>query len=120
MSMAALHADAFMSEALANRAVWAIRDYEGFPTSTNSSGQTAMPFWSTERRAQRIIEGVAAYQNFKPVRLELEVFVERWLSGLERDGLYAGLNWSGERATGYDMLPKDVRARLAAARTNVR
>jgi hypothetical protein len=114
MSVSAVHADAFASEAHAAKAVWAIRDANGFPTSTNASGETAMPFWSKESRARRVIEGVDAYRDFEPVRLELEVFVGHWLPGLERDGLLVGLNWSGKRATGYDMLAEDVRARLAA------
>jgi hypothetical protein len=114
MSISAAHAAAFASEALAADAVWAIRDADGFPTSTNASGETAMPFWSSENRARRIIEGVDAYRGFEPVRLELEAFLERWLPGLERDGLVVGLNWSGDRAAGYDMPPKDVRARLSA------
>ena len=73
-----------------------------------------MPFWSTESRARRVIEGVEAYRSFEPVRLELEIFTGRWLAGLQTDGLIVGLNWSGERATGYDMKPGDVLARLTA------
>jgi len=114
MSIAAIHADAFTSEALTGDAVWAIRDANGFPTSTNASGETAMPFWSTESRARRVIAGATAYRGFEPVRLEFQAFVQHWLPGLERDGLLVGLNWSGERTTGYDMHPKDVRARLDA------
>ena len=116
MSISAAHADAFASEALAAEAVWAIRDASGFPTSTNASGEPTMPFWSTENRARRIIESVDGYRGFEPVRLELDAFVGRWLVGLERDGLKVGLNWSGARATGYDMQPAEVRARLAAQR----
>jgi len=115
MSISAVHADAFTLEAHAAKAVWAIRDAHGFPTSTNASGETAMPFWSTESRARLIVENVTAYRDFEPIRLELESFLGQWLPGLERDGLLVGLNWSGERATGYDMHPADVRARLAAS-----
>lgn len=114
MSTAAAHADAFVSEALATNTVWAIRDASGFPTSTNSSGETAMPFWSMESRARRVIEGLDAYRGFEPVQLELETFTARWLAGLQNDGLMVGLNWSGERASGYDMKPADLRARLDA------
>jgi hypothetical protein len=117
MSISSINADAFVTEAIRSQAVWAIRDEEGFPTSTNASGETAMPFWSMESRAKKVIERVAAYRGFQPVQLDLATFVERWLPGLERDGLFVGLNWSGERATGYDMAPKDVLARLVAARS---
>lgn len=40
------------------------------------------------------------------------MFRDNWLSGLERDGLLVGVNWSGPYALGYDVAPKDVRARI--------
>jgi hypothetical protein len=115
MSISAAHADAFVSEALGPRKVWGIRDEAGFPTSTNPSGEIAMPFWSSESRAKKITDSVSAYAGFKPTPIDLAVFIERWLPGLEKDGLRCGLNWSGERATGYDLKPSEVLARLLAA-----
>jgi hypothetical protein len=112
MSIAGAHATQFFEEIVATGNVWSVRDDAGFPTSTNASGEAAMPFWSSERRALKIIAGVAAYQNFVPARLALDTFRSRWLPGLERDGLRVGINWSGDRATGYDMVPRDVIARL--------
>ncbi len=112
MSISAVHAGAFVSEALAADKVWGIRDEAGFPTSTNASGEIAMPFWSSEGRAKKITESVSAYGGFEPTPIELTAFVERWLPGLEKDGLCCGLNWSGERATGYDLKPSELLARL--------
>jgi hypothetical protein len=76
-----------------------------------------MPFWSSLSRAEKVIATVAAYRGFSPVELDLALFLERWLPGLERDGLKAGLNWSGELATGYDVEPSAVAAGLSAARS---
>jgi hypothetical protein len=115
MSIAAAQAAAFVTEVAAGHEVWTIRDSGGFPTSTNASGQTAMPFWSKESRAQRVIDTIPRYRAFQTERLTLAEFVENWLPGLEGDGLLAGLNWSGARAIGYDMSPGDVRARIEAA-----
>lgn len=115
MSVAAAQADRFFTEAIANDSVWAIKDDGGFPTSTNMSGETAMPFWSLESRASKVTSGVAAYRDFLPYRISLTEFLERWLPGLERDGLTVGLNWSGARAIGYDVSPADVRERLQRA-----
>jgi len=112
VSVAATHAAKFFKEAAATGQVWAIRDDAGFPTSTNASSETAMPFWSSESRAQKVIARVADYEGFTPEKLPLDVFKSRWLPGLERDGLHVGINWSGDRATGYDMLPSDVAARF--------
>ena len=67
-----------------------------------------MPFWSSLRRVEKIIKNVEAYNGFEPIELELDVFKARWLVGLKRDGLNVGINWSGDRATGYDMLPDNV------------
>ena len=94
--------------------VWTIRDDAGFPTSTNQSNEAAMPFWSSETRARLTIETVASYRNFTPHQLTLEVFRDRWLVGLENDALRVGINWSGERATGFDVAPADARRRLAS------
>jgi hypothetical protein len=118
MSISAINADAFVSEVLNGTQVWGIRDKDGFPTSTNASGETAMPFWSSEKRAMSIITAVPAYRDFKPEPIPLSAFIERWLPGLKKDGLYCGLNWSGERAKGYDLSPTDLMARLAAAQGN--
>lgn len=117
MSMSSLSADAFVAEVVKKRLVWGIRDKGGFPTSTNASGEVAMPFWSSEAGALAVIDAVAAYRNFEPVPIGLSEFVERWLPGLERDGLRCGLNWAGKRATGYDLTPTAVLARLTGAKS---
>ena len=75
-----------------------------------------MPFWSKESRARNVIEGVEAYSSFEPFELSLAEFTERWLTGLERDGLFVGLNWYGQQATGYNFTPAQVRSRLDAAK----
>jgi len=115
MSIAAAHAHNFFSDVVKNNALWTIRDDAGFPTSTNPSSETSMPFWSSEDRAQRIIDNVLAYRGFTTHRLALSEFLERWLVGLERDGLMVGINWSGTHVSGYDYSPSDVRNRLREA-----
>lgn len=114
MPIAPLHADAFYREVAKTKSVWTIRDTDGFPTSTNASGETAMPFWSTESRARAVIDSVDAYAGFSPHRLDLEEFRSGWLPGLDRDGLFVGLNWSGERAVGFDVKPGEALVRLQA------
>lgn len=74
-----------------------------------------MPFWSSESRATLVVNNVSAYGGFNVVAISLEEFLSRWVPGLENDGLLAGLNWSGERATGYDVFPGDLLLNLEAA-----
>jgi len=64
-----------------------------------------MPFWSTLSRVERIIKTVPAYAGLSPVEISLDEFMAKWLPGLEKDGLLIGVNWSGARATGYDLEP---------------
>ena len=73
-----------------------------------------MAFWSKRSRAQRIIDNVPAYSAFEVEEIELGRWREEWLPGLKRDGLLVVLNWSGKRATGYDLPPDDVLSNLQA------
>jgi hypothetical protein len=110
-----MHARAFYRDVAAAREVWTIRDDAGFPAPIASGGQRAMPFWSSERRALRVIRQVEAYKGFVPVRIEWEAFRDRWLPGLEKDGLRVGVNWTEPKATGYDIDPRDLEANVEAA-----
>ena len=117
MSIAAPQSAAFFDEILAHGAVWTIQDDGGFPAPRTGSGERAMPFWSLESRARKIIDNVAAYEGFETFRLTLEEFESNWLAGMEKDGLLVGINWAGKRAMGYDMTPAEVRASIAARRS---
>jgi hypothetical protein len=116
VSQSAAQAAAFRRELASAGEVWTIEDAGGVPAPKAQSGPRAMPFWSTQSRAQRVIETAPAYAGFAPRRLTLEEFEARWLPGLQRDGLLVGINWSGPRATGYELEPETVAAWLRAAR----
>lgn len=116
MGLSAASAAAFYRDVVARGEVWTIRDTGGFATSTNGSGEKAMPFWSSRARAQAVIKSAPAYSGFEPFALGLDSFVDDWLAGLEKDGLLAGLNWSGGRVTGYDERPNEVAKHIARLR----
>ena len=69
---------------------------------------------ATRARVQRIIETVPAYAGFKPVEISWSDFCSRWVPGLTRDGLLAGVNWSGESAVGYDLTPEELQRNVEA------
>jgi hypothetical protein len=113
MSVSAAQADAFYREVLEHSTVWGVRDADGYPAPETPEGR-AMPFWSLRSRAERIVAKVPAYAGFEVVGLPLEEWRALWLPGLQRDGVRVGLNWSGKRATGFDLSAEDIERNLSA------
>ena len=105
----------FYREVAATGLIWTIRDEGGFPAPLNADGDRTQPFWSSRSRVERIIESVAAYRGFIPVEIALHDFLERWVVGLAKDGILVGVNWTGVRATGYDIAPASVAECIAGA-----
>jgi hypothetical protein len=114
MSQAASQASAFYREVAASRKVWTIRDAGGYPAPKGTSGKRAQPFWSSRSRVETIINTVPAYAGFTPDEISWEKFCSAWAPGMTRDGLLVGVNWSGERAVGYDIEPDQVVRNVAA------
>lgn len=114
MTIAAPHAAAFYREVAISRVVWAIQDAGGFPAPIGTDDRRAMPFWSSQSRALKVIESVRAYTGFTPVPIQWQTFCERWVSGLCQDSLLVGVNWAGPRATGYDVEPNEVKRNIEA------
>jgi len=108
MSLSAAHAAAFRREVPGEGRVWSIRDSGGFPAPADASGVRAMPFWSKQSRAQRVVSAVPAYRGFDVVEIPVSDWLDSWLPGLQRDGLLVGVNWAGARATGFDMTPTQL------------
>lgn len=114
MTQSAAQADSFYAEIVRTGLVWTLRDENGYSAPKGKEEQRVQPFWSSRSRVEKIISSVAAYAGMEPHPIKLPIWRERWLPGLQRDGLLVGLNWSGERATGYDVGPTDVVRALAA------
>lgn len=115
MSISAAQAIHFYQEVILHQQVWGIRDSGGFPAPRNGDGERSMPFWSLRSRAEKVISSIPAYSAFEVEEIPVGVWRTRWIDGLDRDGILVGLNWSGDRATGYDIQPLEVRARLEAS-----
>lgn len=92
--------------------VWTLSDDVGYPATKNAAGQRVQPFWSSASRVAKIIKTVPAYAGFHPEEMSWSAFRDEFLPGLERDGMLIGVNWSGPRATGYEVTPQEVRARV--------
>jgi hypothetical protein len=108
MSLSAAHTAAFRREVPCEGRVWSIRDSRGFPAPRASDGTRALPFWSKQSRANRVVAAVDAYRTFDVVEVPVSDWLDSWLPGLRRDGLLVGVNWAGARATGFDLTPAQV------------
>ena len=108
MSIWSVHAASFYKEVAQTQIVWGIKDCSGFPAPKGTDGKRVMPFWSSESRALAIIDSLPDYKGFAPVPIPWAEFVSRWVPGLEKEKLLVGVNWSGERATGYDITPSEL------------
>jgi hypothetical protein len=111
-SFSSVNAQAFRDDLIKNEKVWIIKDENGIPAPKNNEGKRALPFWSTERRAQNMVESVIEYKDCWTHALTLDEFESKWLKGMEEDDLLVGINWSGSRTTGYDVTPQEVRTWL--------
>lgn len=113
MSQSASQAAAFYRDVAAQRALWTLCDEVGFPQPMTSSGRRAQPFWSSRARVERIIATLPAYAEFEPHEVSWRAFVAEWAPELERAQVLVGVNWSGARATGYDLEPSEVVANVS-------
>ena len=107
-SAAQAQANLFYFEVASNKIIWTLCDQSGFPAPLDSEGNRAMPFWSSQERVKIIIRTIPEFEGFDIVKIRWDEFKDRWLPGLEKDGLLVGINWSGDTATGYDVLPKSI------------
>ena len=98
-----------LSEIAESEQIFTIQDEQGIPSTENSEGEATMPFWSSAEKAQSFIQQTAGYENFQVLAIEWEVFAEKWVPGLDRDKLLAGLNWEqGGEAKGFDLMPFEL------------
>jgi hypothetical protein len=108
MSIASAHAAAFRREVSTDRQVWTLLEDDEYIAPHKPDGTRAMPFWSKGSRAKLVVEQVAAYHGLTIVSFALEPWLTDLLPWLAEQSVLAGINWSGERALGYDVPAKDV------------
>ncbi|MEM7460400.1 MAG: DUF2750 domain-containing protein [Pseudomonadota bacterium] len=118
MSGYAAQAAKFYKEVAESGIMWTVRDDLGFPAPKTSSGQRSMPFWSSKSRVEKIISNVPAYAGFRPEKVTYNKFIHYWVDELSRARQLVGVNWSGNRATGFDLKPERVEKYIESERRN--
>lgn len=113
MSASGAQASAFFREVAQHRTVWWVRDDNGSPMPPSDSGRPAFPYWSSEARAQR---AAALWgSQFRVMSMPLDHWRNAALPDLAKDEFRVGINWSGQRLTGWDFTVDEVLNRLAHA-----
>lgn len=110
MSQSASQAAAFFREVAVHRIVWYVRDDEGSPAPETSSGQRALPFWSSEARAQRAAKIWGG--DLRAASVSLHVWRTKELLSLTGEDYLIGINWTGPRLVGWEFTVPEVLSRL--------
>jgi hypothetical protein len=110
VSVSGAQAAAFFREIVQTHTVWWVRDEGGSPTPVASSGRPAFPYWSSETRAQRAARLWGP--QFRAVSMPLDHWRSSALPDLAKDDFRVGINWSGQRLTGWDFTVDEVVNRL--------
>ncbi|MGV9805568.1 DUF2750 domain-containing protein [Micromonospora chersina] len=114
MSVSAAQSAAFRKEAPAAGHVWTVLEDDSYIAPHKPDGSRAMPFWSRQSRAQRVVDHVPAYSGLEIVAIPFDAWLRDLVPWLAEQGVLIGVNWSGERATGYDVSPQDILGWFAA------
>lgn len=102
------YGSSFIEEIVKQQKVWTIEENEdAYATATNMDGQSIIPFWSSKLGAEKIINSVKAYRDYKPNEISIENFIQL-LTELDNEGLLIGANWRGKQLMGHDMEPKEI------------
>ena len=86
-----------------NGKVFASDSNEYFEDETDSEGREVIPFWSSTY----LKYGTYFTQGETSHTLQLRPFMEKWLKGMDKDGVVVGVNWDDE-GVGAEILPKDL------------
>lgn len=99
--------DRFIVEALENGCVWGLQGDQGWALcdSETRDDTDVMPLWSQESFARLHCQD--DWKDYSPVAIELEEFLEDWLTGMHEDVLLVGVNWNASME-GEELEPLDL------------
>ena len=101
MSIAAAQYDKFKQQVVEEELVWTFTEDDDYLVFPVREGE-AVPFWSSQSRLTKVCKYHPKYSRYEQHSLPLTEFLEL-LRQLQADKISVGVNWSGERLTGYDV-----------------
>ncbi len=110
----------FVRRVIAAREVWGLKSEDGWAcaasTADGSEDRSVMPFWSDRAYAKQCAK--EDWSHYEPTPIPLELFLERWLPGMESDDCIVGTNWNGHLC-GYEIAPPDLKQEIERELENV-
>lgn len=86
----------FIDEVLDNEIIWGLSNEEGWAScdSNDFESRQVIPFWSSEKLAQKLC--IDDWADNKPTPIRFNDFIDAWLHGMHDDEVMAGINWDEE------------------------
>lgn len=87
--------------------VWALENEDGFANCSSNDDEEILVilFWSERALASKC--AAHEWTGFKPVEIPLDLFREKWLTGMASDGVLVGPEWTGD-LVGMEVDPIDL------------
>ena len=89
------NAEKFLEEVCENLTLYGLFDEnEGWANChahDNSDAEAVYLFWSNEKSAQKLQN--EEWVNYKVTPIQLGVFLDSWLDGMQNQNVFAGVNW---------------------------
>lgn len=80
----------FINRVKKSKVVWGLKSDDGWANCpSNKYDCNVILFWSDKAYAKR--SAVEEWASYKPMEIDLESFIVRWLSGMRQDGVLAGV-----------------------------
>lgn len=101
----------FITRVRETRQVWGLRSRNGwaFCPSNHLDDTDVLLFWSDEPYAKR--HATSEWADHVATAIELDAFIDRWLRGMQKDGLLAGVNFNADLA-GLEVEPVELAREL--------
>lgn len=108
---AAVRYEYFIKKASDYEEVWGLYN-EGWASAQDDIGNTLLAFFPNERFAEHIAK--KEWEVFKPKRIELDYFLEKWLPGMRSDGVKPSIfpTDTDSAVMDVDTLREDLEAEL--------
>jgi len=103
----------FVTRVRESESVWGLKSDDGWAyCPSNEYECDVLLFWSDEAYARR--HAVKEWEDYKPVAIDLDSFIDNWLKGMHNDGVLAGINFNADLA-GLEVEPSKLAQELTAA-----